>query len=54
MEGGHAECFGVGVLEIVEASQGIVGETRSRSVNEVGALWVLKNLLEGAFHCGCG
>ena len=54
MEGGHAKCFGVGVLEIIEASQGIVGETRSRSVNEVGALWVLKNLLEGAFHCGCG
>ena len=27
--------------------QGIVGETRSRSVNEVGALAVLQNLLEG-------
>jgi len=53
MEGGHAKCFGVGILEIVEASQGIVGETRSRSVNEVGALGVLKYLLEGSFHCGC-
>jgi hypothetical protein len=54
MEGGHAKCFGVGVLEIIEASEGIVGETRGRSVNEVGTLGVLKNLLEWAFHCGCG
>ena len=54
MKGGHAKCFGVGILEIIEASEGIVGETRGRSVNEVGALGVLKNLLEGAFHCGCG
>jgi len=31
----------------------IVGETRSCCVNEVGALRVLKNLLNGAFYCGC-
>lgn len=33
------------ILEIIEASKGVVGETRGRSVNEVGALGVLKNLL---------
>ena len=43
----------VRTLEIIEASQGIVDETRGCSVNEVGAPGVLKNLLEGAFHCGC-
>ena len=45
MEGGHAKCFGVRILEIIEASEGVVGETRGHSVNEVGALGVLKNLL---------
>ncbi len=53
MERGHAKCFCVRILEIVEASQGIVGETRGCGVNEVGALGVLKDLLEGAFHCVC-
>jgi len=43
-EGGHAECLGVGILGIIEASQGIVGETRPRSVNEVGALgWLQRS-----------
>jgi hypothetical protein len=39
------------VLEIIKTSEGIVSETRSVGVNEVGALGVLKDLLEGAFHC---
>ena len=54
MDGGHAKCFCVRVLEIIEASQGIVGEARGSGVNEIGALGVLKYLLEGTFHCGCG
>ena len=41
------------ILEIIKASRGIVGETRSCSVNKVGALGVLKNLLEGVFNCDC-
>ena len=45
MEGGHAKCFGVRILEIIETSEGVVNETRGRSVNEVGVLRVLKNLL---------
>jgi len=47
--GGHAKCFGVGVLEIIEASEGIIGGTECCSVNKVGALGVLKNLLEGTW-----
>jgi hypothetical protein len=43
----------VWILEIVEASWGIIGETRSYSINKVGALGVLKNLLEGVFDCDC-
>jgi hypothetical protein len=54
MDGGHAERFGVGILEIIEASQGVVGEAGGCGVDEVGTLGVLKNLLEGTFHCGCG
>ena len=37
----------MGILEITKASQGIIGETRSCSVNEVRALGTLNNLLEG-------
>jgi len=51
-KGGHAKCFGAGILEIIEASKGIRGETRGCSINEVRVPGVLKNLLEGAFHCG--
>jgi hypothetical protein len=54
MDGGHAKRLCVRILEIIEASQGIVGKARGCSVNEVGALGVLKDLLEGTFHCGCG
>jgi len=43
----------VRTLEIIEASQGIIDETRGCSVNEVGAPGVPKSLLKGAFHCGC-
>jgi hypothetical protein len=28
VDGGHAECFCVGVLEIVKASERVVGESR--------------------------
>ena len=28
-EGGHAKCFGVGILEIIGASQGIVGASET-------------------------
>jgi hypothetical protein len=51
MNGGHAERFCVGVLEIIEASERVIGEAGGCSVDEVGALGVLKNLLEGTFHC---
>ena len=51
---GHAERFCVGVLEIIEASERVVSEARGCSVDKVGALGVLKNLLEGTFHCRCG
>ncbi len=54
VDGGHAKRFCMGVLEIVEASERVVGEARGCSVNKVGALGVLKNLLEGAFHCRGG
>jgi hypothetical protein len=42
--GGYAEHFCVGELEIVEASETAVGEARGWSVDKVGALGVLKNL----------
>jgi hypothetical protein len=51
MNGGHAKRFCVGVLEIIEASERVVSEARGCSVDKVGALGVLKNLLEGTFHC---
>jgi hypothetical protein len=54
MKGGHAKRLGVRILEIIETSQGIVGETRGCSVNEIGALGVFENLLKGAFHSGSG
>ena len=47
VDGGHAERFCVGVLEIIEAGERVVGEARGCSVDEVGALGVLKDLLEG-------
>jgi len=47
MTRGHPNASVLGILEIVEASQGIVGETRGCGINEVGALGVLKDLLEG-------
>jgi hypothetical protein len=43
----------VRVLKIIETGERVVSETRGSSVNEVGALGVLKDLLEGAFHCVC-
>jgi hypothetical protein len=51
MDRGHAKSLRVRVLKIIKTSEGIVSETRSGGVNEVGALGVLKDLLEGAFHC---
>jgi len=54
VNGRHAERFCVGVLEIIEASERVVSEAGGCGVDEVGALWVLKNLLEGTFHCRCG
>ena len=29
VEGGHAKCLGVRTLEVIGASQGIIGETRT-------------------------
>ena len=52
-QGGHSKCFGMGILEIIKTSQGIISETRSCSLNEVGVLGVFENMLERAFHCGC-
>jgi len=43
--------FRVRVLEVIKTRQGVVGEVGRSSVHEVGALGVLKNLLEGTFHC---
>jgi hypothetical protein len=54
VDGRHAKCFRVGVLEIIEASKRVVAEARGGSVDKVGALGVLKDLLEGTFHCVCG
>ena len=51
MDRGDAKSFRVRVLEIVKTGQGIVSKTRGSGVNKVGALGVLKNLLEGTFHC---
>jgi hypothetical protein len=53
VNGGHAKSFCVGVLEVIKTSERIVSETRCSGVNEIGALGVLKDLLEGAFHCRC-
>ena len=44
LNGGHAERFCVGVLERIEAGERVVGEARVCSIDEVGALGVLKNL----------
>ena len=41
------------ILEIVKASEEIEGKAGHCSVNEVGALEVLKNLVEGGFYCVC-
>ena len=49
----QVECFCVGALEIVEVSKRVLGEPRGCSINGVGALGVLKNLLKMAFHCRC-
>jgi hypothetical protein len=49
MEGMPNIC--VGVLEMIDASEGVVDEARGSSVDKVGALGVFKNLLEGTFHC---
>jgi len=38
---------------MIGASQGIVGETRHCSVDEVGPFGVPKDLLEEASYCGC-
>ena len=46
-EGGHAKCFGVEVLEIIEASEGIVCGTKGCSINKVGALGMFKKLAQG-------
>ena len=52
---GHAKCFGVGILEIIKASQVIVGETQGCSVNEVGASGgYLITCLRGPSNCACG
>ena len=39
------------ILEIVKTRQRVVCEIRRSSVHEIGALGVLKDLLEGTFHC---
>lgn len=54
MNGRHGERFCVRILKIVEASERVISEARGSSVDEVGALGVIENLLEGAFHCRCG
>jgi hypothetical protein len=36
---------------MIETGEGVVDEARGSSVDEVGALGVFKNLLEGTFHC---
>jgi hypothetical protein len=54
VDGGHAKRFCVGVLEVFKTSERIVSETRCSGINEVGALGVLEDLLEGAFHSRCG
>jgi hypothetical protein len=46
VDGGHAKSFCVGVLEVIKTSERIVSETRCSGVNEIGALGVLKDLLE--------
>ena len=55
-----AKCFGVGVLEIIEASKGIVGGTKGCSINNVGAPGVfIQELAQGSLvvergKSGCG
>ena len=44
----YGRFFGVEILEIIEASQGI--KIRNGSVSKVGALGVPKNLLKGVFN----
>ena len=51
---GHAKSFCVGVLEVIKTGEGVVSEARCSGVNKIGALGVLKDLLEGAFHSRCG
>ena len=41
------------IVEIVKASKEIKGKAGHCSVNEVGALGVLKDLVEGGFYCVC-
>ena len=41
------------ILEIVKASKEIEGKASHCSVNEVGALGMLKDLVKGGFYCGC-
>jgi len=43
----------VRILEIVKASKEIEGKASNCSVNEVGALGVLKDLVKGGFYCSC-
>ena len=51
---GHAKSFCVGVLEVIKTGERVVAEAGGSGVNEVGALGVLKDLLEGTFHGRCG
>ena len=41
------------VLEVIEANKATEGKAKHYCVNEVGALGVLKDLLEGGSYCGC-
>jgi len=43
----------VRILEIVKASKDIKGKASHCSINEVGALGMLKDLVEGGFYCSC-
>jgi hypothetical protein len=44
VNGGHTEHFCVGVLEIIEASERVIGEATGCSIDEVGAVGVFKDL----------
>jgi hypothetical protein len=48
--GGHAKGFYMGVLEIIEASERIVGEARGCSIDVVGTLGCSRTC-EGTSHC---